>query len=222
MKVYKGNILTVDGKDSVAKYLVEDGGRIAYVGNTLPKEYAGAETVDLGAKALIPAFVDTHQHFASFSIFNAGLNVMDAESNEEIAAMVADFYARSGKAKTLIAFGASPYSVKERRLISREELDKVCPDKEIMVVKYDGHACIVNSKLLKTIDKQVCSLRGYHPDTGEMNQEAFFKVSDYITGSLSIIDLFSNMQKAADYEASYGIGMVHTVSGVGFVGDLDI
>ena len=78
MKVYKGNILTVDGKDSVAKYLVEDGGRIAYVGKTLPKEYAGAETVDLGQKALIPAFVDTHQHFASFSIFNAGLNVMDA------------------------------------------------------------------------------------------------------------------------------------------------
>ena len=222
MKVYKGAILTVDSKDSVAKYLVEDGGRIVYVGKTLPKEYADAETVDLGEKALIPSFVDTHQHFASFSIFNAGLNVMEAESNTQIAEMVSEFYKNSGKAKTLIAFGASPYSVKERRLISREELDKVCPDKEIMVVKYDGHACIVNSKLLAKIDKQVCELRGYHPDTGEMNQEAFFKVSDYITGSLSIIDLFANMQKAADWEAAMGIGMVHTVSGVGFVGDLDI
>ncbi|MBR0109432.1 MAG: amidohydrolase family protein [Bacteroidales bacterium] len=222
MKVYKGAILTVDSKDTVAKYLVEDGGRIIYVGKTLPKEYAGAEAVDLGGKALIPSFVDTHQHFASFSIFNAGLNVMDAESNEEISKMVAEFYKKSGNAKTLIAFGASPYSVKERRLISREELDKVCPDKEIMVVKYDGHACIVNSKLLQKIDKQVNTLRGYHPDTGEMNQEAFFKVSDYITGSLSIVDLFSKMQQAADFQAERGIGMVHTVSGVGFIGDLDI
>ena len=222
MKVYKGAILTVDSKDTVAKYLVEDGGRIIYVGKTLPKEYAGAEAVDLGSKALIPSFVDTHQHFASFSIFNAGLNVMDAESNEEISKMVAEFYKKSGNAKTLIAFGASPYSVKERRLISREELDKVCPDKEIMVVKYDGHACIVNSKLLQKIDKQVNTLRGYHPDTGEMNQEAFFKVSDYITGSLSIVDLFSKMQQAADFQAERGIGMVHTVSGVGFIGDLDI
>ena len=222
MKVYKGAILTVDSKDTVAKYLVEDGGRIIYVGKTLPKEYAGAETVDLGEKALIPSFVDTHQHFASFSIFNAGLNVMDAESNEEISKMVAEFYKKSGNAKTLIAFGASPYSVKERRLISREELDKVCPDKEIMVVKYDGHACIVNSKLLQKIDKQVNTLRGYHPDSGEMNQEAFFKVSDYITGSLSIVDLFSKMQQAADFQAERGIGMVHTVSGVGFIGDLDI
>ena len=91
-----------------------------------------------------------------------------------------------------------------------------------MIVKYDGHACIINSKLLQKIDSKVKSLRGYHPDTGEMNQEAFFKVSDYITGSLSIVDLFSKMQEAADYEASRGIGMVHTVSGVGFIANLDI
>ena len=222
MKVYKGSILSVNAKDEVFKYLVEDGGKIVFVGNELPAEYAGAETVDLGSRALAPSFVDSHMHFASFAIFNAGLNVMDAESNEQISAMIADFYARSGKAKTLIAFGASPYSVKERRLICREELDKVCPDKEIMVVKYDGHACIVNTKLLNKIDAQVKPLRGYHPDSGEMNQEAFFKVSDYITGALSIVDLFTNMQKAADFVAARGIGEVHTVSGVGFPMNLDI
>ena len=55
-----------------------------------------------------------------------------------------------------------------------------------------------------------------------MNQEAFFKVSDYITGSLSMIDLVKNLQNAVDFEASRGIGMVHTVSGVGFVANLDI
>ena len=222
MKCYKGAILSVNANDDVFGFLVEDRGRIVYVGNELPEKYAGAEMVDLGSRALIPSFVDTHQHFASFAIFHSGLNVMDADSNEKIAEMVAEFYARSGAEKTLIAFGASPYSVKERRLISREELDRVCPDKEIMVVKYDGHACIVNSKLLKRIDDKVKGLRGYHPDTGEMNQEAFFKVSDAITGSLSVVDLFSKMQEAADYEAARGIGEVHTVSGVGFIANLDI
>ena len=85
---------------------------------------------------------------------------MDAESNEEISQMVSEFYKKSGNKKTLIAFGASPYSVKERRLISREELDKVCPDKEIMIVKYDGHACIVNSLLLDKMRDKVKALRG--------------------------------------------------------------
>ena len=222
MICYKGKVLTVDSNDTVAGYLVEDKGRIVYVGNELPEQYKNVQIVELGKKVLVPAFVDTHQHMASFSTFHAGLNVMDAESNEEIAQMVKEFVQSSGNKKTLIAFGASPYSVKEGRLISREELDKVCPDKEIMVVKYDGHACIINSKLLDKLKGKVSKLRGYHEDTGEMNQEAFFACSDYITNSLSIIELFKNMQIAIDFQASHGIGCIHTVSGVGFTGNLDI
>ena len=221
MRCYEGAILTVNEKDEVFRYLVEENGRIVFVGGELPEMYQGAERIRLGERALVPAFVDTHQHFASFSTFQAGLNVMDAESNVQISEMVRDFAARS-KGKTLIAFGASPYSVREGRLISREELDAVCPDKEIMVVKYDGHACVVNSRLLQKMDAKVRDLRGYHPDTGEMNQEAFFKFSDYISSSLSLIELFGNMQDAVDLMASKGIGMVHTVSGVGFAGNLDI
>ena len=221
MKCYEGAILSVNGNNDVFHYLVEDGGKIIYVGNTLPEQYSGAETVKLGKSALIPAFVDSHQHFASFSTFQAGLNVMEASSNAEISEMIQQFAARSKK-KTLICFGASPYSVREGRLISRTELDAVCPDKEIMVVKYDGHACIVNTKLLNKMNDKVKGLRGYHPDTGEMNQEAFFTFSDYISGSLSLIELFSNMMDAVDFMARHGIGMVHTVSGVGFAMNLDI
>lgn len=221
MKCYKGNIITVNKNDDVCQYLVVDNDRIVYVGNKLPNQYKNAEIIDLGSRALIPSFVDTHQHMASFSTFHAGLNVMDAESNIEIAAMVKEFVQRS-TSKTLIAFGASPYSVKEKRLISREELDAVCADKEIMVVKYDGHACIINSKLLEKLDSKVKSLRGYHPDTGEMNQEAFFECSNYIIKSLSVIELFESMQQAIDFQASHGIGCIHTVSGVGFTGNLDI
>ena len=221
MKCYEGAILSVNKKNEVFRYLVEDGGRIVFVGDTLPEQYQTAERVALGERALIPAFVDTHEHFASFSTFQAGLNVMDAASNEEIKEMVRRF-AAGAKSKTLICFGASPYSVREGRLISREELDEVCPDKEIMVVKYDGHACIVNTKLLNKMNDKVKDLRGYHPDTGEMNQEAFFKFSDYISSSLSLIKLFGNMMDAVDFMAQRGIGMVHTVSGVGFALNLDI
>ena len=221
MKCYKGTILSVDANDGVYRYLVEDKGRILYVGNELPKTFPFLPVIDLGDKVLAPAFVDTHQHFASFSTFNAGLNVMEAESNEEIARMIGEYAAKTPQ-RTIIAFGASPHSVKEGRLINREEIDAVCQGKEVMVVKYDGHACIISTPLLKKLDKKLSRLRGYHPDTGEMNQEAFFACSDYITGSLSIPDLFRNMQMATDFMASKGIGSVHTVSGVGFIGNLDI
>ncbi len=221
MKVYKGNILTVNSNDDVAKYLVEDKGRILFVGDELPGKYASAELIDLGDKALIPSFCDTHQHFASFSLFHAGLNVMECKSNTEILQGIKEFKTRC-KDKAMIAFGASPYSVKERRLVSREEIDSVCADKPVFMVKYDGHACVVNSALLKLVDDKVKNLRGYHPDTGEMNQEAFFAVSDYITNSIQIPALIRNMQRAVDHQASRGIGMIHTVSGVGFPRDMDI
>lgn len=224
MRIYHGPILTVNAEDAVARYLVESEGRIVFVGDELPRSYseaAGAEVVELGDRALCPSFVDTHEHLASFAMFNAGLNVMDARSNSEILELVRDFSGRSSS-KILIAFGASPYSVEERVLVSRSELNAVCPDRPLMLVKYDGHACIVNSALLKRIEDKVSGLRGYHPDTGEMNQEAFFAVSDYVTGSLSIPELVRNIQRAMDYLAGKGIGMVHTVSGVGFANDLDI
>ena len=114
MKCYKGTILTVDADNSVCSYLLENEGKIIYVGNELPKEFSSAEIIDLGDKVLVPAFVDTHQHFASFSTFNAGLNVMEADSNDEIARMIGE-YAADTQQKTIIAFGASPHSVKENR-----------------------------------------------------------------------------------------------------------
>lgn len=221
MNVYHGAVLTVDASDSVAEYLVEHDGRIVYVGNDLPEEFSSVPCVELGNRALCPSFVDTHEHLASFATFNAGLNVMNARSNGEIVEMVREFAAGT-TAKMLIAFGASPYSVEEGRLVSRLELDEACPEKPLMLVKYDGHACVVNTPLLHLIDAKVNGLRGYHPDTGEMNQEAFFGVSNYMTNSIAISDLIRNIQRAMDYLADRGIGMVHTVSGVGFTGDMDI
>ena len=221
MKIYHGKILTVNSNDDVFSYLAEENGKILFVGDELPEKYRNAEIVELGEKALIPSFADTHQHLASFSAFHAGLNVMDAASNEEILTMIKEF-ARNKEEKILIAFGASPYSVAEGRLISREELDKVTFGKPLFMVKYDGHACVVNTALLNKLPKKVSAFRGYHSDSGEMNQEAFFAVSDYITNSLSIPELIANMQKAIDYEASRGIGMIHSVSGVGFAMNMDI
>lgn len=72
VKVYEGTILTVDARDSVARYLVEDQGRIVYVGDDLPERFADASREQLGDRVLCPAFVDTHEHLASFATFNAG------------------------------------------------------------------------------------------------------------------------------------------------------
>lgn len=221
MKIYRGSIITCDKDDNVASYLVENNGEILFVGDELDDKYLGNEIIDITGKAIIPTFVDSHIHFASFATFYSGLNVMEAISNQELLTMLKKFV-ENAKDKTIIAFGASPHSVEEKRLVTREELDSVCKDRPIFLVKYDGHACVLNSALLNKVKDKIKNLRGYHEDTGEMNQEAFFAVSDYITNSISIINLIKNMQNAIDYLASKGIAHIHSVSGVGFTRDLDV
>ena len=59
MKIYSGSIITCDDKNTVARYLVEDGGTIRFVGDELPGQYRGAPVVELGERALLPAFAGT-------------------------------------------------------------------------------------------------------------------------------------------------------------------
>ena len=40
MKVYHGSILSVNGNNDVFEYLVENRGKIAFVGNELPQKYS--------------------------------------------------------------------------------------------------------------------------------------------------------------------------------------
>jgi len=221
VNIYKGSILTCDAKNTVARYLVESKGRILFVGQVLPKEYSGLQVEDLGRKALVPSFVDTHLHFASFALFNAGLNVMEVHSNVEMLELIGEAV-RTGNGKILIGFGASPHSVEERTFPSRSQLDAASNGKPVFIVTYDGHSCLVNKAMIDRLPDSVRILRGYDEPGGIMSQEAFFAVTDFITKGIPTLDLVRNMQKAIDDLAAQGIGMIHTASGVGFPKDLDV
>jgi len=221
MKVYRGTIITCDENNSINNFLVEDQGMIVYVGDALPGKYLTEEHVELGKKVLIPSFVDSHLHFASYALFNSGLNVSHLKSNKEMVEYLLQGL-KKDQNKILFAFGASPHSVIEHKLIEKTDLNQVSMTKPIVIIKYDGHTCIVNDAMLTRLPEKIKSLRGYNADTGIMNHEAFFATSDYMTSTISTIQLIKSMQKAIDDLAAKGIGMIHTVSGVGFPKDLDV
>ncbi len=192
-----------------------------HVGDDLPAAYQGAPREVLGERALLPCFGDTHLHFASYALFNAGLDVRSARSLPEMCEHIQKF-TRENNDKIIMGFGASTHCVEEKRLISKDELDQVCPDRAVFIVKYDGHACILNSKMIAMLPDKVKTLRGWHEETGEMNQEAFFATTDFITKKVSLPRTIRNMLRAVDDMAEKGFGMMHTVSGVGFPLDLDV
>lgn len=222
MRVYSGKILTCDREDNVYRYLIEDNGKISYVGNEIPENLVKAEFIDLGEKALIPTFVDTHSHFASYAVLASATILSHAKSNLEIKSILKEANSRIKPKKTIIAFGASPIKVAEGRLITKAELDEVVPDRYILVIASDGHSLIVNSKTLNKLPKELANIRGYNADTGIMRHEAFYKVVDHIPKLLKRLDIVNFMQDAINGLIEKGIGMVDAVSGSGFPGDLDV
>ena len=130
MKAYEGRIVTCDDRGAVHKFLVEDGGKIAYVGDALPEKYASAPRERLGEKALLPAFGDTHIHFMSYAFFRAGLDLRGAKTIAEAQAAIAGFVRERAPAH-VVGFGASAYGVAERRLLTRADIDAVCSNKPV-------------------------------------------------------------------------------------------
>lgn len=221
MTVYEGLIVTCDATGGVHRYLVEDGGTIRFTGDSLPAVYSSHPRIVLGEKSLLPAFADTHIHFMSWALFSAGLDVRAVTNIAGVKATIADFV-KTSRAPVVLGFGISPHCVAEKRLITRTDIDEVSSGRPVFIVKYDGHAAVANSALLALLDPKLKALRGFDADSGLMTQEAFFRVTDFVTGKVSLPATLGNMLSAIDGMAAMGIGSIHSVTGVGFPMDLDV
>lgn len=224
MRIYHGTILSMDAENGVYDYLVEDRGRIVHVGHSLPAEYENTgETVKLGERALLPAFGDGHMHFSNWALIAvSSFDVREAVDIGEIQDTVRDFLARHGKEKAVIAFGASRHSVKEKRLIERQELDAACPEKPLIIICYDGHSAVCNTRMVEKLPDRVRELRGFYGEKGHLFNEAYLAGTDYATSMVPPMDLVRSIIKSYDLLAQNGIGLIHATEGIGFPRDLDI
>ncbi len=220
MQVFHGKIITCDENDTVANYLVEREGRIAYIGDELPKQYEVVPPIELGKHVVVPAFVDTHMHYSAFSVLHRFFPINDTESNAKILAQLKE-YVENSRDAIVVGFGASDFAVSEGHLILKEQLDEICPDKPLCVIKHDSHSGVINSVFIDAIRNKAATLRGYNEQTGEMTQEAFMVVAEYVFKGLSTRKVIEAMVETSDFLASKGIGLFNSASGIGFVRDYD-
>jgi len=201
--------------------LVEHKGRIVFCGDEVPAQYAKTRTVDLGGKTVVPAFADTHIHFASHALFQSTLDVREAADFAELGQLLRNYEAHTKKQKLTIAFGCCAHTVTEQRLPGRADLDQHTT-RPTLIVKYDGHAGVGNSLLVNALPETVRNDPGFDVETGWMTQNAFYEGVNYMTAQISPLSILGGLQKTADDLAQRGIGLIHTVEGVGFKNDIDL
>lgn len=224
MKVYQGTIVTCDENNRVCQYLVEDKGKIIFVGNELPEKYSPSlsDRIDLGGKALLPAFGDGHLHFSSWALINSTVDVRSAANIEELQAQIQHYSDRDSKAPIVLAFGHSKHSVEEKRLVTKQELDAVACDRPIIVICYDGHSAIGNSRMIDLYPDSIRNLRGFHFQSGQLFNEAYLEGTSFASGMVPTLRLVKGILKGVDELAERGISLAHPVEGIGFPKDKDV
>lgn len=220
MQVFHGTILTCDENNTIANYLVEREGRIAYIGEKLPTQYEVVPPIELGNNVMVPAFVDTHLHYSGFSVLHKMFPISDNDSNAKILEQLKE-YAANTRENIVVGFGATEFAVSEGHLILKEQLDQACSDKPAFIIKHDAHSGVANTLFINAIHAKIENLRGFNAVTGELKQEAFMAACEFITHGLSTKKVIDSMVETADFLASRGIGLICSASGLGFIRDYD-
>ena len=154
-----GAICTMDSKHPKAEAIAIQGKQIAYVGkNKGAQTYIGDKTqvIDLEGQMLMPGFVEAHIH-PTLAMFAQGAD-LQRDTVEEVLAAVKTWAAAHPDAKIIRGFGWR-YFLFPTTGPTKAELDKLFPDRPVMLVAIDVHSAWVNSKAL-----ELAGIDAKHPD----------------------------------------------------------
>jgi predicted amidohydrolase YtcJ len=145
-----GHAYLVDAARSWAEAVAVADGRIAAVGTDAEvSALAGPETevIDLAGRMLLPGFIDAHIHASAGGLARIRCDLSEAHSLGDYLATVRD-YSERNPAVPWVTGGGWSMDVFPGGVPSREDLDRVIPDRPVFLANRDLHAAWVNSRAL--------------------------------------------------------------------------
>lgn len=116
------------------------------------KAFEGPETevVDLRGNTLMPGLIDSHNHMVSFgqNLENVDVRPTEVVSIEGLLSKLKAAASKTPPGQWIKAWGYDDTRMREMRYPSMEELDKVCPENPVTILRTCGHVMMVNSLAL--------------------------------------------------------------------------
>ena len=225
--VYVGaNILTLDPNFPRARSLATRGEQIVCISDELDCErmiYPETRVVRLGARALLPGFIDAHGHVAMLAslVDRANLSAPPVGPVTSIASLQDALRTRlAAKAPApgawLAGYGYDDSLLAEQRHPTRDELDAVSREVPIAILHVSGHLAVANSAALaaagvsaETIDPAGGHFRrreGSREPNGVMEEAALFAVLGKSPLAAPVTP--AQLRRALDVYASFGFTTV--------------
>lgn len=143
-------IYTVDKTFSTATAMAISEGKIVAIGtdSDIQNVYESKNTIDAKGKFIYPGLIDAHCHFYGFGLSLQEVDLRGTRSMKEVIARIKAFQ-KVKKSDFIVGNGWDQNNWVEKQFPTKEELDAEFPDIPVVLNRIDGHAIIVNSKVLK-------------------------------------------------------------------------
>ena len=148
--IKNAKIFTADKDHPQASALAVKDGKFVYVGDEAGLSAYEGEVTDLGGKFIMPGILDTHVHVTmpvGFLYADIGTFILECTGKKEVLDFIADYVSKNpGLTRYRFVLEKKKLNGDE---LSKEDLDRVCPDAEVQIQEGEGHSIWVNSKLLE-------------------------------------------------------------------------
>ncbi len=218
------SVITMDARQPSARLVAIKGNRIALVdtGEGLGQiSSPGVKIVDCQGKAVVPGFIDAHLHLFSLIRQLLSVDLSQARSIAEIQVAIRERAQRTPVGKWVMGANFNEFNLAEKRYPDRHDIDKVVPDRPVVLVHRSLHACVLNSLALslagitiETPEPEGAVFERELP-TGEPNGILFGMmgtISEKIIPSLGEDELDEGVRLVNRYNLSYGITSIQDAS----------
>jgi len=149
--VHHAQIYTVNEAFTVAEAMAVQDGKIVAVGTNddILKNYQADSVVDAKGATVYPGFVDAHAHFLGYGQSLYAVDLMFADSWEEVLRRVQAFVATHPGKGWIRGRGWDQNRFPGKAFPTNAELNALFPDRPVLLERVDGHASIANEKALQ-------------------------------------------------------------------------
>lgn len=150
MIITGARIYTCDSNFSTNEAIAIQNGNILAVNTekNILKQYTSKDIIDAKDKWIYPGFIDAHCHFSGYALQNYKCNLMGTESYEDVLDNLKE-YEKANTLSWIFGRGWDQNDWENKVYPDNKELDKLFPNKPVILKRVDGHAVLCNSKALQ-------------------------------------------------------------------------
>ena len=146
--IKNAKIFTSDKKNPQATALVVKDGKFVYVGDEAGLANYEGKVTDMGGKFIMPGIIDSHVHVTTgvgFEYMDMGEYIVCSSKKEALDFMADNVKKNPGVKRHRFFLERKNLNGED---ITKEDLDTICPDAELLILEGEGHSVWVNSKIL--------------------------------------------------------------------------